>query len=312
MTAIEASNNIKAPERSDIRADSLKYAMSKVIGALSGKKTDPDKIPSHLISEDVLFAANVYNQLSERSSKLADDFLSSLSGNYRNNLAKETRQPLFKAVDSFLAERAKKGQLSKADRRQITRQSFAQSQLDSRLNRLSTKAIQNSSGLEALLKKNVNGDQSAPRQVMKNFRQRIDANIRSKETLQRLKERFEIAAGVKQKISAAPIPKNEFNTSAADFVFQPVSSADGNAVVFLPLKYSKEVTALGVFDSYGDLLAEFKFSGFHKDGRAIWRNNSPGSELKSMEALRLIFSDGGMMEYLLPQDNRAFYERTVA
>lgn len=126
MTTVSPTSN--TPLTLDqVNQDSL-GSLEKVLNTLSGKKVDLNNAGSMKISEEVLFAANLYKELEGKSSSLAKNFLSNLK-EFITKSVKDSGRPILTAAKSAF-DKVVKGKKIFESNGDVQRQAYSKAQLD--------------------------------------------------------------------------------------------------------------------------------------------------------------------------------------
>lgn len=302
----------------DLSATTLDDSMLEVVSLISGKKVSADSMSKMKLSEDVLYAALVYDSLKKESPSTAKTFAKEIKERFDRRTKRNDTQPLAKSIQDILANAVKDKKLTKSKMDSVIADSLGRAQMDKKKQSLSRTAKNGS--IEKFLTQ-VSNNQGASDKAVKSFetsvkkttfqppassraqRAQLDKIVRSltdndKSTPVKpiengtIPPKVETTTGTPETDKQSPIvdPTEEFTNSNA-FVFRPQSHRDNKALVMLPEKYSMDTQGIQVYDMEGHLLETLEHSGLGDDGRRYFRGSRSAMEWPEEVTLKLSFSN---------------------
>ncbi len=335
MTTINATQGTATPQASQTVSPTFDDSLVKVLNLLSGKKYTTKNLEKMKITEDVLYAALVYDNLRLSSPKTAKTFASEIKERFDRRTERNDRQPLAKAIDDMLDNAVDSKTLTAQSANSIIAESFGKAQLDKSKGALSRTAREN--GIVAIKGKvatNVGATQKTaqkfetlvektefiPTSAAKRQRAELTKVLKS---LTLPKESTPVVEPPKTNPPATPTPNpletdkaaplpNAANTPTGpnDFVFKPSSLKDGASLTILPTRFAGEVHRVEYIGQSG-VIESLTHTGLGDDGRRYFRSQNKAKELPQSMTVRLYFTNGSELD-LSVSDTKSPYVRSYS
>lgn len=262
-------------------------SLATIMSELSGKKIPVRELTNMKISEEMLYAANVYDQLKTTSTAVADTFKKELKERFDRRIKRNDVQPLSKAINDILDNGVKAKKLTAAQYQKIMGTALGKSQLDKSTG-LSSSVNQSVKGLDAIHKAVANDSAASTKDVAafeaqvsklafqvrqattneQSIRKTIfdslttsnssspstgttKGSTSTKGTSSSTKEtgsKKQSGGGVDE-TSVATLPNDVTrNTSPSDFDFRNKSDVDGKLLIKIPIKWADEIQGVDIQD----------------------------------------------------------------
>ncbi len=318
-----AERQIKKPAREKVEA-----ALIDTIGILTGKTRQAEEITKAKPSEDIVFGGLVLAQLREGAPALAERFLTSLPKSHDKKVAKEIRQPIFRATQEFLNRAVKRGELSAGESKRIVLDAFGRAQLDTQAASIARKpnALSPNEGLSSVLDRVENNDTMSAGSFEK-FKAKL-AKHKFLSTAQADKQRSLLndifpEYAPNNPSPPAPSPKTQLETDSFaippdgskietkpnQLVFKPRSEKDGRMLVQIPVEFTPLINGVTLELSNGTQY-ELKGYGEGDDGRGYYRSEQSIKELAGSANLVLSFAAGGIANVPIEDANDVLIKNT--
>lgn len=338
MTTIPSDTTVQNQSTPTTAEDqALEESLVTIVNTLTGSKKTVADLGGASMSEDVLFAALVYKQLKKDSPATAKSMLKELKSKFDERTKANNREPLYRTIDDVLNEAVKSKKLTKSKADTITADAFGKAQLDKTKGALGRTARKG--GINTILDK-VHTNKSATLKKIENYEKDFEKRSLITPSVAR-RQRKELDKIVKSMKHASTDPGSTTPTTGGsgssttpkgietdkpgdapdpsklpsepnDLVYNPSSLKDGNALVMLPLLYSNRVNRLEVISENEDVLREFKYSGKGDDGRAYFRDSSPGGAIHGNVQLRLHLVDGRSLDIWVGDSSKFALQRYLS
>ncbi|MCB0317228.1 MAG: hypothetical protein KDD56_00620 [Bdellovibrionales bacterium] len=328
-TNIVVNNTSLAVEVSEAE---IRNSAALVINALTGSNKTGETLKNERLSEDLLLAATVHAQLSKIDQTVAKRLINRIKPNYKKQLKDRNRQAIFRAVDEVLevatknnSKRGKTAKITKEQKKEILNVAFNKSQLDEKTNKLKRKVVEmpktdsNTSNIDLTIEK-VAANKVDSGKNLKQFRKAI--NSKPKLTKKQVKKQRQFLKEIDPKnlpeeIKPAPEkevkPENKIEAPTHDdfvptpdsMTFYPEKKGSPFFEVVLPEYRSKEIVDIGIFESNASdtAISDLVFSHFDGMGKAHWKADKPGSEMKNAGVMKFKFIDGSYdIRYFKPTE----------
>jgi hypothetical protein len=293
----------------------IQDSIAAVINSLTGSSKTGAGLSAERVSEDLVFASIVHQQLASIHPEIAEKFLVAISKRYSRNLDHEKRQPLFEAVDGFLSKMVRDKTISAKEKKSLVSEAFGRAQLDNRKGKLSRRLTPlegagNPGDIQKVVER-VSSNTAASQNVIKDFRTRLEERPEMKKN--RIEFNKTVFEGIDKNLSKpavdspptnapsetdAPAPKaseHHVPTRPNDLVYKPQSERDGLPVLMLPIRFSHGediVFDVSIETREGKHLMDLVESGVGEDGRRYFRA-SEKLDYEGPVFLRLKFAGGG-------------------
>lgn len=317
---------------SQIPADKLKESIAQLASRLTGTAVDATKVMNLSLSEDLLYASIVHQRLEEQFPGTGSRFIETVATDYRKQVKNESRQPLTRAVDTFLNTMVTKRQLTAAKRDSLIQYAFGKAQLDDRGATLArtpknpttrqTPTAGNTM-LDSILQR-VTSNDTASRRELEAFDERLKNNPQL--TAKQVRQQANILDGIFPQAApaptpqtpAAPAPSSETDkagpvpdprtivTGPNDFAYKPESELDGKMVVMVPSRYRDRAVNASIFALDGEKkLLDMQAPRYGDDQRPYFRSDRSGKDLEGAAIVRVNLVDGSRVDFPI-SDLRSF------
>lgn len=290
MTRIAAANT-----PSDIR--SLEASLQEIESALQNSKQGKRKFRANGVSEDALFAALVHKKLGDKYPGLSEKLGSAIERSFERIVRRGKRQALFRSVDNFMRRAIRRGDISRKEKISVMRDAFGKAQLDKEKARLRQRPVSLleksellSQNLAERIGENIKKNSTATRKQIRKFRKWV-FEFDPRKAIRSSKEAVVQSEAARSDV-VIPSPEanyNDIETGPNDLVYRPVST-NGNAEVFIPLRYTGLIQGVSLESSQGEETLELQHIGLREaDGRRVFQADRAGDDFAGPVSIRMRF-----------------------